>query len=339
MVRHHPARDGGVLPGRGLWHTLPTGGDRPSMRVGHTAVYIPGHADIEHGRVFLVGGADPSGPFCDTYVLNVDSCSWEKVECPGLKPRYEHSAFTFPSQPDRIFVFGGADMDRNMNDVQVLDVKTYLWSPVQVSGSPPSPRTHHTAACVGDKLLVYGGGLVGRHPVDDIQVHCFDAANQSWSVLESSGEAPAPRHGHSMAVVGQKMYLFGGMSDSTFCDDLHSLDVMKRVWVSVGKDRIWPCPRAAHTMVAHGSSILLFGGMNEDGALNDLYRLDVGKFASHTFFVKLGTCMLRCVVLVSHSFVLVLTPPLSTPLALDNCRKIHMLRVRGFPLGSPSEGR
>ena len=28
-----------------------------------------------------------------------------------------------------------------------------------------------------------------------------------------------------------------------------------------------------------------------------------------------------------------------TPLAPDNCRQIHMWRVRGFPLGSPTEGR
>ena len=34
-----------------------------------------------------------------------------------------------------------------------------------------------------------------------------------------------------------------------------------------------------------------------------------------------------------------LTQPLSMPLAPDNCRQIHMWRVRGFPLGSPPEGR
>ena len=34
-----------------------------------------------------------------------------------------------------------------------------------------------------------------------------------------------------------------------------------------------------------------------------------------------------------------LTPPLSTPLPPYNCGQIHMLRVRGFNLGSPPEGR
>ena len=32
---------------------------------------------------------------------------------------------------------------------------------------------------------------------------------------------------------------------------------------------------------------------------------------------------------------LAMTPPLSTPLAPDNFRQIHMWRFRGFPMGSP----
>ena len=34
-----------------------------------------------------------------------------------------------------------------------------------------------------------------------------------------------------------------------------------------------------------------------------------------------------------------LTPPFSTPLALENCRQIHLWRFQGFSLGSPPEGR
>ena len=38
-------------------------------------------------------------------------------------------------------------------------------------------------------------------------------------------------------------------------------------------------------------------------------------------------------------WVYALMPLLSTHLAPDNCRQIHMWRVRGIPLGSPPEGR
>ena len=39
------------------------------------------------------------------------------------------------------------------------------------------------------------------------------------------------------------------------------------------------------------------------------------------------------------TLVSALTPPLSTPLAPDNCRQIHMWRVCGFHMGSPPEER
>ena len=39
------------------------------------------------------------------------------------------------------------------------------------------------------------------------------------------------------------------------------------------------------------------------------------------------------------AYIFALTPPLSTPLAPDNCGQIHMWLVHGFPLGSPPEGR
>ena len=47
----------------------------------------------------------------------------------------------------------------------------------------------------------------------------------------------------------------------------------------------------------------------------------------------------RCVTNTPSRLRSPFTPPLSTPLAPDNCRQIHMWRVRGFPLGSQPEGR
>ena len=47
----------------------------------------------------------------------------------------------------------------------------------------------------------------------------------------------------------------------------------------------------------------------------------------------------RVILCLPMSSSMPFTPPLSTPLAPDNCRQIHMWRVRGFPLGSPPEGR
>ena len=40
-----------------------------------------------------------------------------------------------------------------------------------------------------------------------------------------------------------------------------------------------------------------------------------------------------------YIYIYAMTPPLSTPLAPDNCRRIHLWPVQGFLLGSPPVGR
>ncbi|KAK7505043.1 hypothetical protein BaRGS_00003613 [Batillaria attramentaria] len=275
----HPFLEHDTRPNPGWWYVMTTAGDCPSMRVGHTCTYLPGQSESDAGKVYVIGGANPSGPFCETFVLDLNTRSWDTVDSPGLRPRYEHAAYVPPSHLRRIYVFGGANQAGNMNDLQVLDTVTNTWSTVTASGTPPAPRTHHTSAAVGDKLIIYSGGHQGADPVGDRQVHCFDASTDSWSTLSVRGDSPKPRHGHAMVSVGRRVFLHGGMAGSTFYDDLHILDLDKNTWVGVKKKRTFPSARAAHGMTACGTDVYVFGGMNREGALDDLYKLDTTAMA------------------------------------------------------------
>ena len=297
----HPFLELDTRPNAGWWYVMTTAGDCPSLRVGHTAVYVRGKAPGDAGRVYVIGGANPSGPFGEAHVLDLNTRTWDTVDCPGLRPRYEHAAFVPACHPDRIYVFGGANQAGNMNDVQVLDTAAGSWSTLtpSASGAAPSPRTHHTTAAVGDKLIVYSGGHTGADPVGDRQVHCFDASTEAWSVLTVRGDSPKPRHGHAMAAVGVKVFLHGGMAGSTFYDDLHVLDLERNTWVSVKRKRTSPCARAAHAMVACGSDVFVFGGMNREGALDDLHKLDTSQFV-----LSLSLCVFLCIFVSTSQFVL-----------------------------------
>lgn len=284
----HPVLETDTIPNPDLWFVVSAMGDCPSMRVGHTCAYIKG--DEKHsGKVYVIGGANPSGPFNDTYVLDLQTLSWDFFESPGLRPRYEHAAFVPESQPTKIYVFGGADQSGNMNDVQVLDTTLNAWSCVSVQGCPPSARTHHTSAAVGDRLIIYSGGHCGADPVGDRKVHCFDASTCSWEVIPAKGDSPKPRHGHTMAAIGNKVYLHGGMAGSTFFDDFHVLDLDKGSWANVRRKGVYPSPRAAHNMVSVDTSLIVFGGMNQDGALDDMFKFSTGPHV-FTFINPLVVC-------------------------------------------------
>jgi len=270
----HPILEKDTRPNEGFWYVLGALGDCPSMRVGHSCTYIPDSSGT-NGKVYIIGGANPSGPFAETNVLDLNTFSWEYIDSTGLKPRYEHSAFVPESQPTRIYIFGGAHEAGNHNDIQVLDTVAKQWTSITPGGSPPSCRTYHTAASWEDKFYVYSGGQTGSEPVGDKKVHVYDAVENMWSTLATSGDPPKPRHGHLVVATDNKLIVHGGMSGSTFYDDFHILDLQTKIWRSISQKKSQPPPRAAHGGVVVGSNLFIFGGMNKDGAMDTMFKFDL----------------------------------------------------------------
>ncbi|XP_022094352.1 rab9 effector protein with kelch motifs-like [Acanthaster planci] len=267
----NPVLGPGDCPQSGLWYVISSMGLYPSVRVGHTCSYLPGKTAADKGRLVVIGGADPSGAYAETYLLDLDSYQWTTPDYSGLRPRYEHAVFQPVSQPNKIFVFGGADQGRNMNDLQVLDVDAGKWNTVTVTGTPPSPRTCRNCASLGDKLYVFGGGHQGAEPVSDRQLYVFDAESVTWTCPEVKGKKPSCRHGHVMVAVGTKIYLHGGMAREIFLNDLHEFDTKTLTWKQVRCKGDIPVGCTAHGAVAVGDKMFIFGGMTPNGALDTTY--------------------------------------------------------------------
>lgn len=69
-----------------------------------------------------------------------------------------------------MYVFGGYDGARSLNDIYRFDLKLSEWSPIHVIGSPPSPRGGHTAVVHGNVMYAFGGKS-GRSPFNGAQRH------------------------------------------------------------------------------------------------------------------------------------------------------------------------
>lgn len=275
----HPILEARCSPNSGLWYCISASGDCPPLRLGHTCTYMPG-PDGAEGKVYVIGGANPDGAFADIFVLDLATYSWEQIECSGLKPRYEHSAFVPKSKPNLIYIYGGANMSGNHNDVQVIDTTNNTCKTVAItSGNAPSARTFRGSAVLDDKFIVYSGGAAERDAVGDRQVHCFDATTHAWSTLNVKGDPPKPRQGHVVISAGSKIVVHGGLSGTTMYDDLHILDTKQNTWKKCKTKKGAPCPRAGHSGCYHDGYVYIFGGMGKDGALDDLYQLNLGNFS------------------------------------------------------------
>ena len=227
-------------------------------------------------QVVIIGGANPSETFSDIHTLDLSTLSWNMTTPSGFKARYEHVAFIPESLPDKIYVLLGANQENNLDEIQCYHIPTEKWTTVKTTGSAPCPRTHHSTATIGDNVYFFSGGKSGAEPVQDRQVYCFNASNTTWQSLSISGDCPSPRHGHTICVIGSKLFCFGGMAGTKFYNDIHVIDIEKGSWSAPKvKKRCMPEARTAHAAVAYGTAMYVFGGMNKEGmALDDLWKFD-----------------------------------------------------------------
>lgn len=267
----------------GLWYVLSPENDSPSARVGHTCCVKKEREsanDCGCQSLVITGGANPDGAFNDAYLLDFEKYAWCKCDWSAFPERYEHSAFIPEHEPNEIVIFGGATKDKNLNDVQILDTETNCWCVALPSGKPPSERTCHSAAAIGNCLFIFGGGENGAEPVQDDKLHVYNAKENSWSDSPVNGPGPQPRHGHVMVAVENSVFIHGGMAGTNIFGDLWQLKINgdQMTWSQPVVSGEVPGRRAAHAGCAVGSNLYIFGGMNATGAMDDLFCLNTESF-------------------------------------------------------------
>ena len=117
-----------------------------------------------------------------------------------------------------------------------------VWSlrvPVQnVNNAVPGARRLHTANCLDDKMIIYGGGT--DRPFDS-DVWILDASQfptLKWekAPMKNLGQGPNVRMGHTSVLDQnkQKIYIFGGWSGSNSGDtNIYVLDYQNWAWSRV----------------------------------------------------------------------------------------------------------
>lgn len=138
---------------------------------------------------------------------------------------------------------------------------------------------------VGSKVFIYGGGDQGSVPVTDAQVHVLDLDTWAWSQPTVNGTtAPPVRQGHTMAAVGTKIYLFGGMAGQTIFGDLWVFDTTTFEWTEheveseAGPSGEVPVARSGHAAAVIAGSMYVMGGLSLAGgqpaALDDFWQMN-----------------------------------------------------------------
>ncbi|OAY42302.1 acyl-CoA-binding domain-containing protein 4 [Manihot esculenta] len=209
---------------------------------------------------------------------------WIAPPISGQRPkaRYEHGAAVIQ---DKMYIYGGNHNGRYLNDLHVLDLRSWIWSKIDAKAVAESDESKSPAKithCAGHSLIAWENKLLSiaghtKDPSESIQVKAFDPQTRTWSILKTYGKAPVSRGGQSVTLVGMSLVIFGGQdAKRSLLNDLHILDLETMTWDEIDAVGVPPSPRSDHAAAVHAERyLLIFGGGSHATCFNDLHVLDL----------------------------------------------------------------
>jgi N-acetylneuraminic acid mutarotase len=185
-------------------------------------------------------------------------------------PRESHSITAIGHH---LYVFGGFDGARVLNDLYYFDTHAGLWSQLVHTGISPAARAGHSATALGmpAHLVVFGGANSSRR-FGDVQL--FDTSDNHWQKPAVRGKPPSARYYHCACLARGSLLVLGG-NDGTAClADLHALNTESWAWSQPLTNGQPPSPRCGATGTLVNKLLFVVGGAADSAELGDLHILD-----------------------------------------------------------------
>jgi len=202
---------------------------------------------------------------------------------------------------DKMYVFGGRQdcvdgtsscINLFFDDTLKYNFQTNRWSEVAVS-SHPSARANTAYATWdnGHSMFIYGGATFNGTGQNPRQIHTFgdlwqfNALAQTWTQPTTTGGGPGTRAGATTVVVGNKMYLFAGLTAAfSTRNDLWVLDLLTFTWTLLvpHNSSVQPHPRFLHYFAYNEQENAFFMGGGDTIPENVVLLNDLWKFSLNT---------------------------------------------------------
>ncbi|KAF9964259.1 Negative regulator of mitotic exit [Mortierella alpina] len=217
--------------------TAPNPDVAPPSRLG-AAVGMTDNSILIHGgtAASLSGYATSTSVLNDLTKLDGSTLEWKSI---ANGPALMHHTMCKLTGLNKMVIFGGSDSASNaFNTVHTLDLEQETWTlavPVNpgIGGSIPSIRKGHSATCLNNTMIVFGGGAAG--PSDD-DVWVLDASSSPWvwnRMTTNKQVGPGPRTGHSALLNSTNVLIWGGHGAPIAGDThIYILDTIGWKWSS-----------------------------------------------------------------------------------------------------------
>ena len=165
----------------------------------------------------------------------------------------------------------------------------------------PSPRDCHSVWEYKGQLWTFGGhGLPlagylndhgdfqGKNIGQNNQLLCYDPMSKDWRNPKPSGTIPKPRSKHRSAIIGDKVWTYGGLLNKpwpnlyhTYYDELYQLNMVSLTWTEIQTGQVKPPyrTRCSLTSVTENRIVLHGGECTSHESLKDTWILDLSSLS------------------------------------------------------------
>ncbi|KAG8039750.1 hypothetical protein G9C98_000479 [Cotesia typhae] len=189
------------------------------------------------------------------------------------------SKHTVAAYKDAIYVFGGDNGKRMLNDLLRFDVKEKSWGRAVVTGSPPAPRYHHSAVVHDSSMFVFGGYTGDIHSNSNLtnKNDLFEYKFQTgqWTEWKFIGKTPVARSAHGAAVYDNKLWIFAGYDGNARLNDMWTISLLPgelRIWEPVVQSGDCPPTCCNFPVAVARESMFVFSGQSGAKITNSLFQ-------------------------------------------------------------------
>ncbi|KAI9708917.1 MAG: Negative regulator of mitotic exit [Bogoriella megaspora] len=206
-------------------------------------------------------------------------------------PRYGAAANSHASKDGNVYLMGGLINGSTVKgDLWMVEASSASMAcyPVQTTSEGPGPRVGHASLLVGNAFIVFGGDTkLDEGDLLDDTLYLLNTSTKQWSRALPAGPRPPGRYGHTLNILGSRIYIFGGQVEGTFYNDLVAFDLnnlqnpnnrwevlLPNTTDGGPPEGMAPPARTNHTMVTWGDKLYLFGGTDGINWFNDVWTYD-----------------------------------------------------------------
>jgi len=248
------------------WLTaLPPAGTLPAPRTGAAAVVYGSH-------VYLSGGFD--GVYYSSAIFRAETYAdgtlgpWGLA---GFMPAalYGHQAV---AARGRLYILGGSGFGAAHDEVWSADISSAgalgSW---EAEPKLNAPVYFHAAALAGGRIYVAGGYMPGSGVLNSLRYAAIgpDGTLSDW---QAAGSVPAPRYGHSLTLLEDRLLLAGGNDGSSARAETWTYSPAGDAWTPYTQ---LPSPRFGHAAAAVENRLYVFGGNNGYASQSHVFHSSV----------------------------------------------------------------